>query len=141
MADKVTVKARTTLDKDSDVSLVQRELLADGMHLSGTDVRKGDVVEITEAQAARLDEAGATAEVGTLERLERERVEAEEAAAARAEEDQQLADEEAHRRVRHAANRVDGKDDDEASAEASEKPAGTPSVASNDGPRATRRSR
>jgi len=29
MADKVTVKARTTLDKDSDVSLVQRELLAD----------------------------------------------------------------------------------------------------------------
>lgn len=140
MADKVKVKARTKLAKDSEESLVQRELLADGMHLSGTDVRKGEVVEITEGQAARLDEAGSTAEVGTLQRLADERRKADEEAAKREAEQVRLDDEEAARRVRHAENRVNG-EDDESSDDSEPKSAGTPSVASNDGPRTARRSR
>lgn len=138
MGDKVKVAARVKLAKDSEETLVQRELLVGAMYISGTDVHRGDVVELTEAQAERHDALGNTAEVGTLEKLAEEQRKAEEEAAERAEEQQRLDDEEAHRRVRHAENRLNDNVDDDGDVvkgEASEDDKTSPSVASNDGPR------
>jgi hypothetical protein len=149
MGDKVKVSARVKLPKDSDDTLVQRELLVGAMYIGGTDAHRGDVVELTEAQAQRHDALGNTAEVGTLERLAEERRKADEEAAERAEEQQQLDDEEAHRRIRHAENRLNDNVDDDGDVVKGEKADSSsdddaktsPSVASNDGPRTTRRTR
>jgi hypothetical protein len=156
--DKVKVKASVRKDDDGDVELVQRELLSTGMRLANTKVRRGDVIEITAERAEELDAIGATAEVGTLERIARERAEAEEAAAEREREQQELDDEEAARRLAHAEDRLSasGADPDEggesgttetagerkAKAEAGEAGSAksTPSVAASDGPRTSRRS-
>lgn len=145
--DKVKVVASVRKDDDGDVELVQRELLANGMRLADTKVRRGDVIEISAERAEELDAIGATAEVGTIERIEKERAEAVEAAEQREREQQEADDEEAARRVAHAENRlagdggtaagVDEDADADKVAEADSGKAGgsTPNVASGDGPR------
>ena len=83
---------------DDTPKLVEKELLAGSMYLGGTDRYRGDVVELTEEQAERLTEQGMVAEVGTLDKLRKERAEAEEAAREREAEQVRLRDDEARER-------------------------------------------
>lgn len=135
MGDKVKVVARATLPEDSDEKLVQRELQSDGMRLADTKVRRGDVIEIAASKAEEFDALGATAEVGTIARLEREaaeRIEAEEKAAR---EQDEADDAEAARRVAEAEARHSGDPDKAAEADAGKAEGTTPDAASGDGPR------
>lgn len=112
-------------DKD-EPKTVERELLASATYLDGQDHYRGAVIKLTEEQAARLDDLGHTAEVGTLEKLEDAKRKAAADEAERAAEAERLADEDAHRREALARDQLE--------------PEAESDTASSDGPRVETRS-
>lgn len=103
----------------ADEKLVKREMLT-ASFLNGTDVKRGDVVELTEAQAKAWEDADppAVAEVGYLANQEKERQQAEQAAVEAAEQARQAEADQARLRGLHAQGKTAGDD----KAEAEEKP-------------------
>lgn len=122
----------------ADEKTVRKELLASAMYLNGTDVYRGDEIDLTPEQAERLQDEGLVADVGHLAKIEEERQAAEAEAADRAAEEQRLADEEAHRKMAHAEDRL-ASDEDEGDEDDDEDGKPVRSATSGDGPRTTRR--
>lgn len=98
----------------ADDKLVEREMLTNS-YVNGTDVKPGDVVHITEAQAKAFEESNppAVAEVGHLDKLRDERREAEEALREREAELAEHRNEQARLRGLHAQGLSGATQDDQ----------------------------